>query len=653
MGFGLGTETLSYNICFTIASLVLIFVVLLIHHSEEKYYNRQRHIFGALILMALMLNLVGLAHNLWVWSDTIKKYVSFEMNSYIVMAEKAISYLIPFFTVHYVMSIFQIHTEKLFRKALIVLPTAYALMVAFSGAVTDFYYDFTEKGEIAYKYPQGATINIGLILYFIFATYLLIRYGKSLSTEKNIALWMYYILMMTGIPIRIITKSSAIFEFSVSIALLLCVYTFQNPSEFMDRLSGAGTKNALNFAIQTNLIQKRDFTLLGIRIDRLPVLLGSESLENASELLGQISQYLKVLGGESNLYYPDPGEFVLLFNNTTPDESIIEKTAEQIRKRFKDTWKIRGEDIRLFESPYVLGFPDEIDSLERYGEVKGVLGKALLKQSRDILRLSDLNLKVVEHDKKIDGIVKRALEDELLEVYYQPIYCPATGKFSSCEALLRLKDPQLGYISPAIFMPIAEKNGMILAIDRYVLSTVCDMIANTDARKHGLEYAEVNLSVVDCIQTNLADNVLKILGKYGVKPSELNLEITETFEPGITSVMNDNIGKLMAEGVSFSMDDFGTGYSNLARVASMPVKLFKLDKSIIQSAFDSEVSYMVMYNMIKIIKSLGKGIVAEGVETGEQTRQIIKLGCDYIQGFFYARPMPRDQFIEFLRDHNG
>ena len=108
----------------------------------------------------------------------------------------------------------------------------------------------------------------------------------------------------------------------------------------------------------------------------------------------------------------------------------------------------------------------------------------------------------------------------------------------------------------------------------------------------------------------------------------------------------------MSSGITFSMDDFGTGYSNFSRLADMPVKIFKLDKSTVQAAFESENSYMIMYNMIKIIKSLGKEIVAEGVETGEQAKQIIRLGCDHIQGFFYARPMPRDQFLEFLQNNN-
>ena len=178
------------------------------------------------------------------------------------------------------------------------------------------------------------------------------------------------------------------------------------------------------------------------------------------------------------------------------------------------------------------------------------------------------------------------------------------------------------------------------------------MLANTDVLKLGIEYVEVNLSVVDCIQTNLAANVIKTLEKNGIKPDKINLEITETFEEGITAVMDENIAKLREYGISFSMDDFGTGYSNLTRISSLPVEIFKLDKSIIQSAFESETAYMVMINLVKIIKSMNKTIVAEGVETEEQAKQIIRIGCDYIQGFFYARPMPQDRFLEFISKNN-
>ncbi len=632
---------------------MLIAVIMSIHLSEEAQYSKQKHIFGAMVVDAFVVNLLGLASQIYLAIDAWRDFITPEGIKYILIAEKVFIYLLPYFAMRYVMSLFQLELDNIPKIAIIAIPTVYAVVFCFSGFWTDFFYFISDEGKVVYRYPQGATVNIGVILYFIFATYLLIKYTKTLSSEKAIALWLFYFLMMAGIPIRIMSKSGSVFEFSISIALLLCVYTFQNPSEFVDRMSGAGTRNALNFYISTSLIQKKEFTILGIHVDKLAVILGVEPMEAASDLLNQISSYLKELCPDGNLFYPGEADFMMVFPDMTPDESVIEKTVEQIRKRFKEPWKIRGDEIKLLQSPYTIGFPEEVDSMDRYSEVMSVLSKAILRQNRDILRVSDLSLKMVEHDKKIDNIVKHALDDGHMEVYYQPIYTPATGRFSSCEALLRLKDPQLGFISPAVFMPIAERNGTILAIDKYVLSSVCEMISTTAAREYGLEYVEINLSIVDCIQTNLAENVLKTLSKYDVKPSEINLEITETSEEGINAVMEENVRKLMAAGVDFSMDDFGTGYSNIARVANMPVKIFKLDKSIIQSAFDSEVNYMVMYNMVKIIKSLGKEIVAEGVETGEQARQIIKLGCNHIQGFFYSRPMPKDQFVEFLKEHNS
>ena len=642
----------SYNIVFSVASLLVICITLAIHLSEESHYSRQRQIFGAVVVDALILNIFGLLHNLWVHSDGFRSLVSYEMNTNFVVVEKVCTDLLSYFSMIYVMSVFRVTAEGFFKKFLLTLPICYMIIFFLSGVATDYFFTFDEIGELAYNYPQGATVNICLYMYFAFAAYLYIRFCRGLSTEKILSLVIYYLIMLAAIPIRIFTKSSSVFEFSVSIALLLCVYTFQNPSEFTDGASGAGTRNALNFAISNNLLQKKVFTIFGISIERLDVLVGGESLETVGDLLSQITMYLRKLCPDGNVFYSDDGNFLMIFPEAEPDDPIIEKVSEQIKKRFRDTWSLGNRDVKLFESPYAIGFPDEIDSLEKYNEVGEVIKKALSRHNRDVLRISDLNLKHVEHDKKIDHIVKHALDDGLLEVYYQPIYSPAQDKFTSCEALLRLKDPQLGFISPAVFMPVAEQNGTVIAIDSFVLSSVCDMMANSEARSLGLEYTEVNLSVVDCIQTNLADNIIKTMEKYKVTPDQINLEITETFEQGITSVMDENIRKLREYGITFSMDDFGTGYSNLARRSTLPGDMFKMDKSIIQSAFEDETNYMVMLNLVRIIKSLGKEIVTEGVETEEQAGQIIRLGCDHIQGFYYSRPLPKSKFIEFLREHN-
>lgn len=642
----------NYEICLNMAAIVLAVITLIIHSSEEDYYGKQRRIFGILIFMVIFVNVVGGIHNVWIYSDWAKALLSYGFNCFMAVLEKAGVYVIAVVSMCYLMAIFRIELDRVWKVSVIAIPALCSVISVFSSLFNRNVFYFDARGDMHLSNVFSGTVNISSALYLMFAAYLIYKYSKSISSEKAIVLTAFFIMMAAGIPLKLIFHSYAPFEFGTALAVLLCVYTFQNPSEFIERLSGTGTKNALNFRVYTNLIQKKVFTAFGISIDRLSEAIGSESLEASSNLLTQIATYLRRIYPDAALFYPDDGVFIMVLEDIRPDDELIEGLAEQIRRRFKDPWKLREDDVRFTESPFAVGFPDEVGSFEKFVEVKDEMKKMLLRQNREVLRVSDLNLKYAEHDKKIDNIVRKAVDNGLLEVYYQPIYSPLTGRFDTCEALVRLRDHQFGFISPAIFIPIAEKNGTVLGIDRFVLSSVCEMLAATEVLDLGIKYVEVNLSVVDCIQSNLADSVLDTLKKFRIGTDKINFEITETWEKEITSVVDDNVQKLTDAGVAFSMDDFGSGYSNVSRMATVPVKLFKLDKSIVQAAFESEVSYMVMINMIKIIKSLGKEIVAEGVETGEQAKQLIRLGCDHIQGFFYARPMPEAQFIEFLKEHN-
>lgn len=649
---GFLTDPNNYDACLSISALVLMAVIIIIYSSEEFSYGKQSRIFGGLIIVGTILNVMGLIHILWVNNRWMKDCLTYEMNCFVVMVEKVMSYLVAFFSILYLMAIFGMQLNKLWKKLVIILPTVFTILILLLGFFTDFFYYFDHNGEIIYFFPNEILVSIGIFLYLVFASYLMLKYGRVLASEKTMAIYTYYILMLLGVPMRIIFRTGTVFEFSVAISLLLCVFTFQNPSEFVDRMSGVGTKNALNFAVYTKLLQKKTFTLMEIRVDKLPITIGSESVEAASDLLRQMTEFLKKSCSGAEVFFPRDGFFALLIPDVKSSSEDIDKLSDAIKARFKEPFKLRNLEVGFDVSTSAIGFPDDVKTIERFDEISNMMYKALSRDSKYVLRVSDLNLKHIEYDKKIGNLVRHALDNGLLEVYYQPIYSPVTGKFSSCEALIRLKDPRAGYISPAVFMPIAEKNGTVLGIDRFVLSSVCEMLATTKAVSYGLEYVEVNLSVVDCIQTNLAESILKILKEHNIGPSRINLEITETWDKDVTSVIDQNISKLMSSGITFSMDDFGTGYSNFSRLADMPVKIFKLDKSTVQAAFESENSYMIMYNMIKIIKSLGKEIVAEGVETGEQAKQIIRLGCDHIQGFFYARPMPRDQFLEFLQNNN-
>ena len=640
------------DIFYGIASLILLIVVAIIDVSENMNDNMQRKMFSLLVIVAFVMNGTGLFHNIWLCSAPLQKAVSYDAMCFFTGVERLAVYYVAYLSVMYVLTIFRLQLKWIMGQLILAAPIIFVTIFYISGNFTDFFYYFDEQANLQYLYPQGVSAYICIILYFIFSAYLCLKYCRSVSTEKKMALLLYYLICVSGIPVRILSRSSAIFEFSFSTALLLCVYTFQNPGEFVDTVSGAGTKNALNLEISSKLLQKKIFTVLGVIIDRLEVMTGNESIEGISTFLTEITTFLKQISPDGRVYFTDDNIFMVIIPDSESDDPAVDKLADRIRRRFQDNWIMNGDEIRLFSSVFAVGFPDDIESVDKFTEVKSIIQKNC-NHYRGIIRLPDLNMKYVEHDRIIDSLVRRALDDGLLEVYYQPIYNCKTGKYSSCEALLRLKDPSLGYISPAVFVPIAERNGCIISIDNYVFKQVCDMLTNTQALNMGLDYVEINMSVVDCIQTNLADNVISSVKKYGLSPEHINLEITETFEEGVSSVMYENMKKLRDYGISFSMDDLGTGYSNLSRIATLPMDIFKLDKSIIQQAFEEEHAYMVMRGMMDIIGKLGKEVVCEGVETETQARQLIKLGCDHIQGFFYARPMPKEQFLDFLLNNNN
>lgn len=216
------------------------------------------------------------------------------------------------------------------------------------------------------------------------------------------------------------------------------------------------------------------------------------------------------------------------------------------------------------------------------------------------------------------------------------------------EALIRLKDEQYGFVSPELFIPEAEKTGAIHKIGDFVLEEVCKFIASPAFRELGLSFIEVNLSVVQCMQTKLVEHIAGILYKYGVEPQQINLEITETAAAVSQKTLEDNIRELTEAGIRFSMDDFGTGYSNIQRVVQLPFNIIKLDRSFTE-LYDDEPHRTFLASIIHMIKVLNMRIVVEGVETKEMLQLFSELEYDYIQGFYFSKSIPRAEFEAFIR----
>ena len=259
---------------------------------------------------------------------------------------------------------------------------------------------------------------------------------------------------------------------------------------------------------------------------------------------------------------------------------------------------------------------------------------------------SDIH-KIFEMRKKCDI----AFSKRKIEVYFQPIYSNNELSFTSAEALVRLKDEDGKLIYPGDFIEDMEADGRIIELGQIVFEEVCKFISENDMEKLGLHYIEVNLSAVQCMQENLAITYINIMKKYKVDPKYINLEITETAHSTRKTLLR-NMNTLTKFGVSFSLDDFGTGNSNLNYVIEMPVNIVKFDKTMVNSYFENKIASFVMNSAVDMIKGLGHKIVFEGIEEEIQIDQLKILKVDYIQGYFYSKPIDKLKFVDFIKKNN-
>lgn len=255
--------------------------------------------------------------------------------------------------------------------------------------------------------------------------------------------------------------------------------------------------------------------------------------------------------------------------------------------------------------------------------------------------------------KKLEGDLPYALKNKEIKVYLQPKYDTATEKIVGAEALVRWQHHELGFISPGQFIPLFESNGMISKIDRYVLDQVCANFKEWKAKKLNLYPISVNLSRAEVNDKNLVNVVKSIRDKYDIGSDLVEIEITESSVANNDEQLFELMEQLRTNGFKLSMDDFGTGYSSLSQLMKMPIDYLKLDKSFIDNCINDDPenkTHKFIANVVRIAKDINCKVVAEGVETKEQRDTLLEAGCDIIQGFYYAKPMPVSEYEKLLKE---
>lgn len=410
--------------------------------------------------------------------------------------------------------------------------------------------------------------------------------------------------------------------------------------------------NSLDRALERRrLVESYRVSVLFIDLDRFKYVNDSLGHLIGDELLKEIAVRLRECLRPSDLVARLGGDEFTILVEGTYDLNEVTRIAARIQQKFKIPFNLRGHEVYSSASIGILHAAEKhvaSEDVMRDADTAMYQAKRAGKARHEVF--DEKMHSAAKEILKLETDLRRAVEREEIQVYYQPIYTLQTGEIDCFESLARWEHPELGSISPSKFIPLAEEIGLIDRLCEQILRQACTEIGSLKSRDINLKKysVSVNLSCKQFSQRNLVRNIEEILDETGFSPRRLKLEITESvfFEHQDRAIVMLN--QLRDDGIEINIDDFGTGYSNLGYLKKLPISALKVDRSFVSMIDSAGNNDEIVRAIVNLARTLGLKVVAEGVETEAQRDLLKSLDCEGGQGFLFAKPMSFAELKTFL-----
>lgn len=628
------------SLYFVISAVVLSFTMLASFYLKYRIPTRDNKLLLLLIWLITISSVMDLILGMNGRYFQLQRGISLALNTIYVLGQQLA-------VVCYAAYIIVVTERKIgkWTKRILSFLNIYGLVLIFANLKYEWLFGVDEQGCYV-RSEQVYLYYIVAAVYLIFSLQHLWRLGKAVEWSKKVSLYMFIILPYLCAWLQYRIPGFLIGSFGMVLAMLWIYLNAPRMDRMMDSETGVLNQYAFSKKAVRMIEDMQKGFVMVMRFRDKNSLQNKYGLEVYKKLMRETACLLCDRIGREHVYYLQDGRFgVELIKE---DEADAKKTADEILKMFQKTWKIYGKEVEVWLVGALLVIPSDIKSLNdvynylEYLEIMPSLKDGNVYEGRH------LDIAYMRRYDEIERAIDRALQQTNFDVYYQPIYSTKEKRIVAAEALLRMYDEEMGFVSPEEFIPIAEKNGKIIEIGHLVLEKVCQFLQREDIKKYGIHYIEVNLSIIECIQKELPEKLENIMKQYHVDCTQINLEITETALAQNQEVLAENMKKINEMGVTFSLDDYGTGYSTITYMMTLPFKIVKIDKSILWTSFENEKAMIALCSSINMIKDMDMEIVVEGVESEEMAKKLAELGCNYLQGFYFSRPLPEEQFMEFI-----
>lgn len=622
---------MEYNIWFNVCAICVLMVLIALYYVKFKAPFIKYFIFLTIAWLSLVSSVASLLSNslpglVPVWVLRLTHTVYFLSHGMLLPA-----------LLLYVHSLTDYTLAGWKRLIPLLIPTAFSMLLILTSWYSDSLFTLDEAGI----YHRGPLI---LLLYLVTAFNFLgilvhtLRRWRLIPRREGMFIVVFLSLSAGAVLIQMIFPWLLVENFASALCVMISQLAVQNPELVLDGSTGMLNKQGFSNLLPPIFSQGRSFQVGFLMVDNyhdLEKLYGYSRLESRIHVL---TNYLKQHTGVTFARL-DSGLFCFVPDNMQNSQAWFQLLQDLDEDSLITRLHKRRIGMRMQMKMGVINCPQEADSFSSLMSLLDMAARIPMAEGKDAFRLSSVDVMNLRRRKLIEEQVRSAVKDNSLHMVYQPIYDIRAKRFCSAEALMRMHTEKTGSVSPAEFIRIAEDNGAILKLTRFAVESVSHFLRNTDVKGLDLRWVNINLSAIDCAQEDLASRMLEIIRSNDLEPGMISAEVTETAFSSMPDSVLSNLSNLSQAGVTIMLDDYGTGYSNLNRLCSMPLDVVKLDKSLVDDVCISEPARIVMENTISMMKRLNKRVLVEGVETKEQADYLISQGVDYIQGYYFARPM--------------
>ena len=627
---------MGFNLFFDIAAISILAFLMLSIILKKQIIGTSNKLYLLLLIIFLASTILDILASL----DNLYIQVLFILNTFFVLL-RGLAALMLFF---YACNLAKVYYKLKGIKWVYVL-----LFLPFLALVIALIINFFNKAVFDYlegpQYKRGDWMTIAYVVSYLYITaaiVVLITSRKYHTKSQMIALVAAFLLQVSASVFQYFIKDILVEMFVGSLTLLTLSLFIESPENFVDYKTNNLNFHSFTVEAHRRFDAKQKFSILLIHVTNTASLYNLFKTEDAIAFNRacslEVAAKAKKIDHSLLVYYLGGATFAYLFENRDKDQKILNVVQDAFSKPMTHL----GFTFKFGIKTCLADCPEDCDN------VAALI--AFANTFPDLSKADYLDLKPFRKEGgnllfELDHILERAIRSRSFSVYYQGIYDIKEKKFVAAEALLRLNDPVFGIIMPSLMIPYAEKRGKIIEISKIMMDK-CFEFFDTKLRGE-LDYIEVNLSPLQLLDPNLLSDIEALASKHNINKNEVIFEMTEETITSGEKTQEHNIDALMQAGYRIAIDDFGTGYSNLSRLMQFDIEVLKFDRSMTNLfALGEQDDFFI--GVANIFKNRGIKLLFEGVENKDVAEKLETMGVDHIQGFYYSKTIPEDQFLKLI-----